>query len=314
MTAGVRPTVSVVIPTYREAEAIQDCLAAVAAQTYPEVIEVLVVDGGSDDGTPALAADAGATVLENPRRIQSAALNIAIEAAKGDVIVRVDGHCLIAHDYVERCVAVLEETGAAMVGGAMTPVATGAVQEGIAAAMASPFGAGPARFHTGGEAAWVDTVYLGAYRTEMVRSVGGYADGIVINEDAELAHRMQAHGGVRFDPTIRSTYTPRSSLAAVGRQFLRYGWGRSLTAVRHPASVQPRQLAAPALVIGLASPARRWVAGAYTLAVGAAVLRDGRQLGRSAPAFIAALPIMHLTWGTGFLVGLGRAAVVRHAP
>lgn len=306
MSATGTPTVTVAIPTYQEAGAIEACLAAVAAQTYPAITEVLVVDGGSDDGTPALAAAAGATVLDNPRRIQSAALNIAIAEATGDVIVRVDGHCLIAPDYVERCVAVLEETGAAMAGGAMTPVATGVVQEGIAAAMASPFGAGPARFHTGGDAAWVDTVYLGAYRTELVRRVGGYAEDVGVNEDAELAHRMGAHGGIRFDPSIRSTYTPRSSLAAVARQFYRYGVSRAATARRHPGSVKARQLVAPALVVGLATPARRYVAGAYVLALGAAVARDGRSLGRSAPAFGAVLPVMHLTWGAGFLVGVGR--------
>jgi glycosyltransferase involved in cell wall biosynthesis len=222
------PTVTVLIPTYQEAAAIDACLEAVAAQTYGAIVEVLVVDGGSDDETRALAgAHPGVAVLDNPDRIQAAALNIGIAAARGEVIVRVDGHCLIASDYVERCIAALDASGAAMVGGAMTPVAEGAVQEGIAAAMSSPFGAGPARFHTGGEAGWVDTVYLGAYRTDLVRQVGGYATDVGVNEDAELAHRMAGHGGIWFDPTICSTYTPRSSLRAVARQFYRYGRSRA---------------------------------------------------------------------------------------
>lgn len=305
------PTVTVLIPTYQEAAAIEACLDAVAAQTHPHVVEVLVVDGGSDDGTPELAAARGALVLPNPDRIQSAALNIGIAAARGDVIVRVDGHCTIAPDYVERCVAALEGTGAAMVGGAMTPAASGTVQEGIAAAMASPFGAGPARFHTGGDAGWVDTVYLGAYRTTDVRAVGGYATDVGVNEDAELAHRMSARGGVWFDPAIRSTYTPRASLPALGKQFYRYGRSRAATARRHPGSVRPRQLAAPALVLGLLSPARRWVGGAYVVGLGAVVAREGRRLGRATPTFGAALPTMHLTWGAGFLLGLVRPLVGR---
>lgn len=307
-----RPTVTVLIPTYREEAAIDACLAAVEAQTYEGIVETLVVDGRSDDATRALAAaHAGVRVLDNPRRIQAAALNIGIAEARGDVIVRVDGHCVIADDYVERCVAVLEETGAAMVGGAMTPVAVGAGQEGIAAAMASPFGAGPARFHTGGAAAWVDTVYLGAYRTDLARRVGGYAEDVGVNEDAELAHRMGAHGGVRFDPSIRSTYTPRSSIKAVAKQFYRYGTSRARTTLRHPRSLKPRQLAGPALVLGVASPLRRWVVLGYAAGLGAVVLRNHRKLGRSAPVFAVTLPVMHTTWGVGFLVGVARSLVGR---
>src|SRR5262245_57975890 len=102
------PTVTVLIPTYQEAAAIDRCLDAVAAQTYQRVVEVLVVDGRSTDDTrERAAAHPGVTVLDNPRRIQAAALNTGIEAATGDVIVRVDGHCTIAPDYVEAAVTAL---------------------------------------------------------------------------------------------------------------------------------------------------------------------------------------------------------------
>lgn len=306
------PTVSVVIPTFQESAAIDACLEAVAAQTYPDVVEVLVIDGRSSDDTREKAeAHAGVTVLDNPRRIQAAALNIGIDQAEGEVIVRVDGHCLIAPDYVERCVAALTESGAAMVGGGMTPVATGATEEGIAAAMGSRFGAGPARFHVGGDAGWVDTVYLGAYRTEQAREVGGYAEDVGVNEDAEFAHRIGKLGGVWFDPSIRSTYTPRSSLKAVAKQFFRYGKSRAKTAMRHPESVKPRQLVAPALVLGLVSPLRKPVAVAYGVGLAGVVAAEGRGLGRARPTFAASLPVMHLSWGTGFLVGLAKQAVGR---
>lgn len=308
-----RPTVTVLVPTYREEGAIDACLAAVEAQTYPAVVEVLVVDGRSDDATrERAAAHPGVRVLDNPGRMQSAALNVGLAAAAGEVVVRVDGHCRIAPDYVERCVAALEATGAAMVGGAMTPEATGAGAEGIAAAMASRVGAGPARFHVGGGAGWVDTVYLGAFRTELARRVGGYATDVGVNEDAEMAHRLGAHGGVWFDPAIRSTYTPRASLKAVGRQFYRYGLSRAATAKRHPRSVRPRQLVAPALVLGLALPRTRAAcAVAYAGAVAAATVGVARRRPSAAPTYAAALPVMHLAWGTGFLAGLAGAVPPR---
>ncbi|HJV09228.1 MAG TPA: glycosyltransferase family 2 protein [Acidimicrobiales bacterium] len=305
MTA--EPTVTVAIPVLNEQAHIDACLDAVAAQTYAGIVEVLVVDGGSADATRELVAGRpGVRLLDNPRRIQAAALNIALAEAKGDVFVRVDGHCVIAADYVERCVEALALTGAAMVGGAMTPVAEGALQRGIAAAMASKLGAGPARFHSGGASGRVDTVYLGAYPTELAREVGGYAEDVGVNEDAEFAIRMGARGPVWYDETIRSTYVPRSSVPAVAKQFYRYGRSRAATVRKHPQSIAGRQLVAPLLVLGLLSPGRRAVAGAYLAVVAAGSAKEVRKDVAAGVAMVAVMPAMHLSWGVGFLRGMVR--------
>ena len=300
------PTVTVVIPTFREEAHIDRTLDAVRRQTYPKIVEVLVVDGRSDDRTREIAHRAGAIVMDNPDRIQAAALNVGITAATGDVIVRVDGHCRIAADYVERCVDALAASGAAMVGGAMTPVAVDGWAATIAVAMASPIGAGPARFHIGGDPGWVDTVYLGAYRTDDARAVGGYATDVGVNEDAEFAVRMGERGGVWFDPSIRSEYVPRSTPGAVARQFWRYGRSRAITARRHPRSLAVRQLASPLLVIGLLSPWRRPVLAAYAAAIGAETARQTVRSGRAAIGLPVVLPAMHLSWGVGFISSLLR--------
>ena len=298
------PTVTVVIPTYREAAHIEQTLSAVRGQTYSKIVEVLVVDGRSDDSTRALAAAGGATVLDNPDRVQAAGLNVGIAAAAGEVIVRVDGHCTIEPEYVERCVEALVRTGAALVGGAMSPVAEQGMPAAIALAMASPLGAGPARFHSGGAPGWVDTVYLGAYRTADAVAVGGYATDVGVNEDAEFAVRMAKRGGVWFDPSIRSTYTPRRSLRAVATQFWRYGTSRAATVRRHPSSIAPRQLAGPLLVLGLCSPWRRRVLGAYLAVVAAEAVRQAASAGRDGLLVAPVLPAMHVPWGIGVLVGL----------
>lgn len=297
---NAHPTVTVAIPVLNEETHLDACLDAIDAQTYDRIIEVLVVDGGSTDRTVELArARLGVTVVHNPRRIQAAALNVALAGAKGEVFVRVDGHCVLAPDYVAGCIEALVMSGASIVGGAMTPVASGWRKEGIAAAMSSPFGAGPARFHSGGDAGWVDTVYLGAYRTDLARRVGGYAEDVGVNEDYEFAIRMRAHGGVWFSSGIRSTYAPRGSFAELARQFYRYGKSRARTVRRHPASLRPRQLVAPALVVGLLSPWRRAVVAAYGLAIAAASAwrnPPGRALAKA-----AASVVMHVSWGVGFL-------------
>ena len=306
MTEHRRPTVTVAIPVLNEEEHIERCLDAVARQTYPEIVEVLVVDGGSTDRTRELVRRRGGVVrlLENPRRIQAAALNIALAEAEGEVVVRVDGHCVIAPDYVDRCVSALAATGAAMVGGAMRPVGEGWLPRGIGAAMSSRFGAGPARFHVGGPSGWVDTVYLGAYRTALAREVGGYREDVGVNEDAELAIRMGRRGGIWFDDSIRSTYTPRSTVRGVARQFYRYGRSRAATVRHHPGALAPRQLAAPLLLAGLASPARRTVATAYALTLVLVAARRLRKDPKASFGMLLAMPAMHLPWAAGFLRGL----------
>jgi glycosyltransferase involved in cell wall biosynthesis len=304
-----RPTVTVVLPTYNEQQHLARTLDSVAAQTYPSIVEVLVADGRSTDGTRVIAEQyAGVRVVDNPDRIQSAGLNRALDAARGEIVVRVDGHCVLEPEYVEACVDALERTGAAMVGGGMHPepsaTRTSLAQRGIAAAMSSRIGAGPARFHVGGGSGWVDTVYLGAYRTADAHAVGGYDPALAVNEDAEFAIRMRSRGGIWFEPAIRSTYTPRSTFASLARQFYRYGRGRAATARRHPSEVRPRQLAAPVLVLGLLSPRRREVALVYTALVLGRAFQELRKDPEAAPALAIALPVMHLSWGIGFLGGL----------
>jgi hypothetical protein len=220
------------------------------------------------------------------------------------VFVRVDGHCVLEPDYVDRCVETLSKRGAALLGGGMTAEADGFVQRGIAVAMGSRFGAGPARFHRDGEAGWVDTVYLGAFPTELGRRVGGYAEDVGVNEDAEFAIRIGQLGGIWYEPAIRSHYTPRRDLVGLARQFYRYGRSRALTVRRHPESLQPRQLAAPALLLALMSPWRKPVAAVYGAGVVARTVVETARDRRASVGFAASLPTMHLAWGTGFLVGL----------
>lgn len=301
------PTVTVAVPTYQEERHIGACLDAIADQTYPNIIEVLVVDGGSTDATRAIVQRrTGVRLLDNPKRVQAAALNIALAAARGEIFVRVDAHCVIEPDYVERCVALLEETGAAMVGGRMTPVAHGWMQRGIAAALCSPLGAGTARFHVGGPPGWVDTVYLGAYRTATARRVGGYSEDVGVNEDAELAIRLRIFGGIWFDPSIRSHYVPRSTVRAVARQFYRYGVSRAATVRKHPKSLAARQLVCPSLLLSLLTPWRPVMIGMYVLAITSAAIREAirsRSL-HVGLAFALAACTMHVTWGLGFLRGI----------
>jgi succinoglycan biosynthesis protein ExoA len=312
------PTVTVAIPARDEERNIGACLDAVTSQTYTRIVEVLVADGGSGDATREVASSyPRVRILDNPKRTRPAGLNVAIAAAGGEIIVRVDARTVIDPDYVERCVDALETSSAAIVGGPMRFTAEGPVQRGIAAAMRSRLGAGPAQFRReAGTARFADTVYLGSYRREWIQAAGGYDQDFGGNEDAELNHRAQAAGGVWLDPAIRSSYAVREGLPALWRQYRRYGRARAGTMLKHPRSIAPRQLAIPVLVIGLLSPARRRVAAAYaTVMVGRGIVEAVRDRA-AAPTLVAALPTMHAAWALGFTEKLlesadGRAVAPR---
>jgi GT2 family glycosyltransferase len=289
-----------------EAAHLERCLCAVAEQTYPAIVEVVLADGGSKDETRAVASRfEKVRVIDNQRQIRPAGLNAAITSAVGEIIVRVDARTKLAPDYVECCVDALARSGAAIVGGPMRFEAHGARQRGIVAAMTSRIGAGPAAFRReGGQPRYVDTVYLGAFRTSVIREMGGYDEWSGGNEDAELAWRAQRFGGVLLDPSIKSFYLGRDGLRPLARQFYRYGRNRARTIRKHPASLSYRQLVVPAFFAGLASPWRRLVLTAYAAVV---LGRGAFELTRDPPAvptLLAAFPTMHTAWGLGFMRGI----------
>lgn len=315
----VLPRVTVVMPVYHEATFIERTLGAVLSQDYPaDRLEALVVDGGSTDATRALvtaiaSADPRVHLLDNPGRIQARAMNVALDHAQGEIIVRVDGHTVIAPDYVRRCVDHLAATGAHNVGGPQRFEGTTPLGRAIAAAYRSPFSV-PSRFTVSDHAEYVDTVYLGAWPREVFAQVGRFDEALAVNEDYELNYRIRRAGGrIYLAPDIRSRYYGRQTFGALWRQFARYGAWKCRVLAQHPRSTRPRHLVAPAFVaaliggalLGAASrPARAlWtsIIGLYLLANGLASLR---QAARDGWALLLRLPLvfatMHLAWGSGF--------------
>jgi cellulose synthase/poly-beta-1,6-N-acetylglucosamine synthase-like glycosyltransferase len=315
------PFVSLIMPIRNEAAYITRSLGAVLAQDYPPThLEIWVVDGMSDDQTRALIQGLpGAErvkLIDNPQRIQSAGMNLAIPQAAGEIIIRVDGHTLIAPDYVRQCVASLQSTGAHNVGGAMNPVGTSPMGRAIAAAGKSAFGV-PTAFHVSQQAQFTDTVYMGAWWKKNLLEVGLYDTRLPINEDYELNYRLrQAGGKIFFNPDIQSRYYGRQSLGALWRQYFRYGGGKTDVLRKHPTSLKLRHLVAPGFVAFVALawlpiwlwPAWGWVylgvLWLYALSSAFFSLKTARRFGWG---LAWRLPVvflwMHLAWGLGFWWG-----------
>ncbi len=325
----MKPRVSIIVPCYNEQATIRFLLEAILAQTYPRPrLEVVIVDGQSQDGTRAVISsvqeenpDLAVWVLENERRTIPSSLNLALQAAHGDILVRLDAHSVPIPEYVERCVVDLEAGKGWIVGGVweIRPGAGGWLAAGIAAAAAHPLGVGDARYRLASRAGAVDTVPFGAFYRSLIERIGGYDETLLTNEDYEFNTRIRFSGGaVWLDPEIRSTYFARASLKELARQYWRYGYWKFIMLRRYPDSLRWRQALPPVFVFSLAA----WLLiswfwrpgmillsfeiGLYLLVLAAAALRLA--IRRRQPSLSVGLGLaivtMHFTWGSGFLWSL----------
>ncbi len=325
MTNGTEPLVSVLIPMRNEERFIGACLRSLAAQDYPhDHFELLVIDGESTDDSPRIvqrfAADTDIEVrlLENPALKTAPALNIGLNTARGEVIVRVDAHAEVAPDFLSQSVAALKETGADAVGGPIDSMAEGLVGEAIALAMSSPFGVGNAAFRYSQEPQYTDTVAFAAYRRDVFERIGGFAEDIDFGEDDEFNYRLGDAGGKIFlTPKIRSIYHTRSSLPTLFQQYRAYGRAKVKVLRRHPAHARLRQVI-PATFVGalgglwLTSPLIRPFRGLLrlllTLYVFAALAASAKIASEKGWRYLPVLPLafacLHVSYGLGFLESL----------
>ncbi|WP_010148797.1 glycosyltransferase [Serinicoccus profundi] len=312
------PPVSVIMTVLEEEQHLPHAVRSVLAQDYPGVLEVVVAVGPSRDRTREVAdglaaADPRIRVVDNPSGRTPDGLNAALAATSHEVVVRMDGHGELSEGYIRRAVEILEETGAANVGGIMLAEGVGTLQETVALAMRSPLGMGSERFHVGGEAGPADTVFLGVFRREWLHRVGGYDPTFTRAQDWEMNHRIrQAGGTVWFTPELTVTYRPRSSFGDLARQFYGSGQWRRQVVRHHPDSVNARYLAPPVTLVLVAAGAvgglawrPLWLLPAgYAAAVTLGGAWISRHHGRAVMARMpAVLATMHLTWGAGFLRG-----------
>jgi glycosyltransferase involved in cell wall biosynthesis len=318
--------ISIVVPCYNEENTIGELLEAIYSQTYSlSKMEVIIADGMSDDSTRSVIAafkeihpEIDIQVIDNPKRNIPAALNLAIEASQGDVIIRLDAHSVPANDYISRCVSVLNETQAANVGGVwnIKPVGRGVIAKGIAAAASHRLGAGDARYRVGGKAGEVETVPFGAFQREWIKRVGLFNEALLTNEDYEYNTRIRSMGGlIWFDPLIRSTYFARSTISELAKQYWRYGFWKARMLRRYPESLRARQALPPIFVALLVLwlillPFVEWTVlivgvqlATYLAVISAAGLVSAIQ--EKDVALVIGVPLslmtMHFAWGTAFL-------------
>ena len=321
------PGVSVVMPVLNEERHLETAIRRVLDQEYPGELEVIVAVGPSADRTREIAdalaaADSRIHVVDNPAARTPSALNLGIGASKHKIIVRVDGHGELTDGYIRRAVELLDETGAANVGGVMDAQGTTPFEQAVAIAYTTRLGLGGSAFHLAeSPAAEAETVFLGVFRKEALIAVGGFDESMYRAQDWELNYRLRTNGHkIWFSPELRVTYRPRSTLLALAKQMYETGtWRRELVR-RHPETANARYLAPPLAVLGVLGGS---VSGLLGVVLDSRLLRIGfvapagylsvivgGSLLASRPMSAAArlrLPLVlvatHLAWGTGFLIG-----------
>ncbi|HEY0100186.1 MAG TPA: glycosyltransferase [Pyrinomonadaceae bacterium] len=332
------PFVSIVIPCYNEERFIYKVLENLAGQYASARSEIIVVDGRSTDRTRERVAEfkraypsLRVRLVENPARNIPAGVNLGIEEARGDIIVRMDAHSIPSSNYVRCCVEQLEggakgEEAASVVGmpWRIQPGAETREARAIALAVAHPFGIGDAKYRMPERAAteFVDTVPFGVFRKSLWREVGGFNEALLANEDYDFHYRIRQRGGrILLDTSGHSLYFARPTIRELARQYFRYGTWKAQMVKLHPRSLRLRHLVAPAFVAGVAltSLAGFWWRPAWWLLLLAVVpyallalvcafglARRGRDL-TLLPLIAVIFPVLHVAWGSSFWLGLVRA-------
>ena len=325
--------ISIVVACRNESKHIRAFADSVLAQDLGGVDwELIIADGMSSDGTTEFLSEfargnSQVTIIENPSRIVATGLNAAIRAARGEIILRMDAHTEYACDYVKRCVATLEETGACNVGGPARTKADGLRSRAIQAAYHSRFSTGGARFHDVNYTGYVDTVPYGCWRKETLLRLGLFDEQLVRNQDDELNLRLTRSGGkIWQSPEIVSWYRPRTTFSALFRQYFQYGFWKVCVIRKHKIPASWRHLIPGGFVllnlvlfasaIAMAASGSRnamqktlleWALILMLYAagcVGAACFSARRFGWQLLPNLPLAFAVFHFSYGLGFLAGV----------
>ena len=306
----------IVVPCLNESAHIGPLLRQLVEMVRQAGGRIVVVDGGSDDGTQEIVrriADGEPLVslLHNPAKIQSAGVNDAVEMLGEDAefLIRIDAHCSYSDDYVETLISEARRTGADSVVVGMIAEGTGGIQRINAVTQNSRVGNGGSSHRARPKGGYVEHGHHALMRISAFRDVGGYDPTFTHNEDAELDHRLRRAGHrIWLTPETVVTYHPRDRIGGLLRQYFNHGRGRAQNMRKHGIIPAPRQakvmLVLPAVLMlglvplhpALALPALIW--GGYCLVEGSLIA-----LRKRAPSLALTGPVamlMHLAWSTGF--------------
>lgn len=322
------PDVAVIMPVLNEEKYLESSVRAIFDQNYPGSIRVILAIGPCTDKTLNVANELvrdckSIKIINSPTGRTPESLNLAIAQCSEDFIVRVDAHSELSEKYIETAISTILKTGADNVGGIMAAQGNTGFEKAVATAMTSTLGVGNASFHTGGSEGPAETVYLGVFRKSALERVGGYDDKFTRAQDWEMNHRIRSTGGlIWFNPELKVTYRPRSNLRKLAKQYFQYGTWRREVMREHPETIKRktalRYFAPPTalagIFVGLISGAvglinnnslvlALFAPGTYLIFTIISSIFLAKKAKLSAVFLPLVLATMHISWGSGFLIG-----------
>ncbi|MCB1521837.1 MAG: glycosyltransferase family 2 protein [Hyphomicrobiaceae bacterium] len=324
------PTATVIIPCFNEERFIERCLMSVLATEYPlDKLEILVIDGMSTDNTREILARLAAShpqirVVDNPRRIKPVALNLGIEEAKGEIVIRLDAHASYPPNYISRLIWYLICYDVDNVGGVRRnlPASQSFTARTLARLLTHWFGVGDAKHYTGvPRPSYTNIVFLFCVRRALFDEVGGFHEALIRGQDREFNLRMASLGKrMMLVPDVTSDYYARDSLAKFA------GWaiegGATPFRINRYASVQTvsfRNLIPPAFVVALAGtallgfvqPIFWWLAALILAAYASVAVYSAAQIAlrEKDVRFLFAMPVAFFAWHVFYGLGALKAIV-----
>lgn len=306
----------IVIPCLNEANHIEAVIGNLGEALAELDARIVIADGRSTDGTRDIVAriaseNAKVSLLDNPKRIQSAAVNLAVATFGDDCdyLIRIDAHGDYPLDYCQQLVDEALATGADSVVVGMQTVGFGLLQKATALAQNSKLGNGGSRHRIGAVSHWTDHGHHALMKVSAFRQMDGYDESFQHNEDAELDYRL-VKAGCRIWMTDKTSmvYYPRSNLKSLFRQYFGYGRGRARNFLKHRARPSLRQmipLTVAPITIGALLAIMNWAAVIPFVAWAGACIAYGMWLaiGQRNPhgplAAVSAM-VMHFAWSAGF--------------
>ena len=308
---------TVLCPTFNEENYIENVLRFFV-ESLPSDKELFIIDGGSTDGTIEIVKqwekkNATIHLLHNPHKYVPQALNIGLRASTGKLIVRLDAHTVYSKNYFEKIIETFDKTGADIVGGPMNAVGETTIQKAVAHATSGWFGIGNSKFHDVNFSGFTDSVYLGAWKREIFNEVGFFDEQMMRNQDDEFHYRCKSKGKkIYLNAEIKSQYFPRSTYKSLFKQYFQYGLYKPLVIKKIKSEVKLRHLVPLFFVLYLLSFPIVFVAISWLLPLVLYFFLDvfnsfnSKESLNVKVASLLVYPILHISYGTGFLLGFGK--------
>lgn len=324
------PSISIIIPCRNEERYISKNIDSILNQDYTGQLEVLIVDGMSDDNTREIVKqynNPNVRLIDNPHQFTPHALNIGVDHSKGDIFIILGGHAFLDKSFVSNNIKILQtDKSVGCAGGQILNIYENETGEIISKAMSSIFGVGNATFRTGGQAGYIDTVAFGAYYKKVHYEIGRFDEDLVRNQDDEYNYKIVKAGyKIYFDPSIISHYNVRGSLKKLFKQYYQYGYWKVYVNVKHKTVTTVRQMIPLFFVLGLIAgailslliPYFIWAfVGGISLYVLMALFFGFKTAKNSIESLKVAtiFPILHFSYGWGYLIGIINFIILRKKP